>query len=117
MNLKEQHEKIMKNLKDIKLYTLWELKREYQPIDTNDHTICHGLWQVNGYSDLDKKSITIHFKCVMPYKSTIKIGDTRKMYVDVVKHICKERMIIDVDDWDKELIRKRKLERIDKWKL
>jgi hypothetical protein len=73
----------------IKLLTWWMIDPAFESRSPSDdsHIISHGIWEARSVF-INEDSRAYEFVCIMPHHDSIKIGDKRKMYEDVVLAMC-----------------------------
>ncbi len=86
----------------IKLLTWWMLDSEYESklSPTNRHSLGGGIWEARS-AFIKDESRAYEFVCVMPFHDDVKIGDTRKMYEDVVIMMCHQVTLTHLQKPDK----------------
>lgn len=73
----------------IKSLTWWTLDSEYESkvSGTNTHVLGGGIWEARS-AFINEDSRAYEFVCVISFHADVKLGDTRKMYEDVVLALC-----------------------------
>lgn len=71
----------------VKLLTLWMMDQEFEPREPDEHFISLGMWETRSvFNEPGKRWYEL--VCVLPMHKNLKIGDTRKMYEDVILALC-----------------------------
>jgi hypothetical protein len=70
----------------VKLLTLWMIDKELQD-EPSEHIISCGIWETRSVFYIDNKR-AYELVCVVPMHKDIKLGDTRKMYEEVILSLC-----------------------------
>jgi len=71
----------------VKLLTLWMMDKEFEPKEPDEHMISCGVWETRSVFYKDNSRV-YELACVLPMHRNLKIGDTRKMYEDVILALC-----------------------------
>lgn len=78
----------------VKLLTLWmfDAHLETPAREPNDHFISHGIWETRSAFFKDDRR-AYELVCRMPMHPKLQVGDTRRMYEDVILGLCHQVVI------------------------
>jgi hypothetical protein len=71
----------------VKLLTLWMMDKEFEPREPDEYMISCGMWETC-YVFYKDNHRAYELMCVLPMHKDLKIGDTRRMYEDVILALC-----------------------------
>lgn len=71
----------------VKLFKNYAIKQDLQP-SFDESFICEGIWTTNSVEEKEDGHRVYGFVCTVPFSTRVKIGDTRKMYEEVVIALC-----------------------------